>query len=904
MSASPTSATLPAAPLRLPAAPELFSARVLALLGTTSHGRLAGPAGQVAETAAALLSRPPRNRVKHAAIRTVLGLALHTRWLRERVPADLTGSFAQIQHAVTLLPPRQALAARVRELLAGMLLDRAQLHGDYADVHAALGILGGLCTRWSAEPAPADLNVLLAAECPPSLAALIALPPGPATPSARFYRCELEAAIGSCLLLRAILPGAQPPGSPSSLPDAIDTLSRVADELPADNARLLAVLSDLGLARLAAARPGGGLPELRAAVTRCPPGHPQRGAIVLRAAVALAATATATAITTDAIALVTEALQTAGLDVFGERSRCLYCLGYTLLVRYAHEHDPTDLRRSAAALEEARAGIEPVPGDPFTAPTLRALAWAYRRLSVGAPGLDRRRSRSIGRSLLHAHAEAVLLQSGLPHGVAAARAAGADALRLADWCLADGKAEDAIEALELGRALVLRAATVAADLPTLLRAAGRPELAIEWTARAGRDPDDIPGDLRHRVLTVLQAGPAERRLLSAPSVAEIQAALRVLRMDGLAYLIPASADADGRMVLVPGQGAPHEHRLPGLSAAPGSAIDQFAAAHRDFRDAAKADDEARTLAAVRSRLQTLESLCDWAWAAAVGPLLDRFATKPGRPPRLVIAPVGVLGIVPWHAARRGAGDYACARAVFTTCASARQLIEAARRRPSGRPAVLVASPAGHLRWPALEVDAIGSAFYPDAVRLGPPGDAGFDGPATPDEVLARMSASGQPAVLYLGCHAYAGDTPDQSRLLLYGGDLPVSQILARTRMREPGSPGGLAILAACTTDFTVAEHDEALTLASAFLAAGARGVIGSRWEVPDVHTAMLMFMLHHHLNKHPDDDAAEALRAAQLWMLDPHRRVPATMPAALATQARRAGARSPYAWAAFTCHGH
>jgi CHAT domain len=892
-------ATGPAAPVRLPAAPELFSARTLALLGTASHGRLAGPAGQVAETAAALLSRPPRKRVKHAAIRAALALALHTRWLRERAPADLAGAFAQVQSALTLLPPRQALAARMRELLAGMLLDRAQLHGDYADVRTALGILDDLC----AGPAPADLNMLLAAGCPPSLAALIAPPAGPVAPSGRLYRCGLEAAIGSGLLLSTILPGTPPPGSPGRLCDAIDMLARVADDLPADDARLPAVRSDLGLACLAAGQPADGLRQLRAAVTDCPPGHPQRGAIVLRAAAALAGTATGAAVTTDAIALITEALQTAGLNIFGERSRCLYCLGYTLLVRFADKHDAADLRRAVAALEEARVGLEPIPGDPFTAPTLRALAWAYRELGAGAPGLDRRRSRSIGRSLLHAHGEAVLLQSGVPHSVAAARAASADALRLARWCLADGKAEDAIEALELGRALVLHAATVAADVPGLLHAAGRPGLAREWIAHADDDPGDITGDLRHQVLTALRSGPAEQRLLSAPPVSEIQLTLRALRMDGLAYLVPASADAEGRMVLVPGEGTPREHRLPALSAAPGSAIDEFAAAHREFRAAVEAQDEARTLGALRQNRQALEHLCDWAWDAAIGPLLDLMAV-PGRPPRLALAPVGVLGIVPWHAARRGEHDYACARAVFTTCASARQLIEAARRPPGDRPAVLVASPAAGLRWPALEVDAIGSAFYPGAVRLGPPGTAGFDGPATPGEVLARWSASAQPAVCYLGCHAYAGDTPDLSRLELYGGDLAVSQILAKTRTRAPGSPGGLVILAACTSDLAVADHDETLTLTSAFLAAGAGGVIGARWEVPDVHTALLMFMLHRHLTEHPADGAAEALRAAQLWMLDRHRKVPAEMPAALAAQARRAGARHPYAWAAFTCHGH
>ena len=84
--------------------------------------------------------------------------------------------------------------------------------------------------------------------------------------------------------------------------------------------------------------------------------------------------------------------------------------------------------------------------------------------------------------------------------------------------------------------------------------------------------------------------------------------------------------------------------------------------------------------------------------------------------------------------------------------------------------------------------------------------------------------------------------------------------------RDPASPGFLAVLSACTTDLANVDHDEALTLASALLAAGACGVIGARWPVEDSAAAPVMVMFHHFLNNgHPYP--AEALRAAQLWML-------------------------------------
>ena len=912
---------------RPPATEELFSVRTLAVLGTASHGRLAAPDGLVIEVARSLLARSSRDSTRQAAIRSVLGLALYTRWLRERAYDDLGQSFKQVRNAVGLLEPRSPLRARLTELLAGMLLDRAQVHGDFADADAAIELLGELLFRAADEPEPGDLNSLLAAACPAALAELIAGRPEHASGS---YRLGLETAIGSGLLLRIVLPGVRRSATADVLPPVIATLTRVAGSLPPGDPRLPHALSDLGLAYLAAGLSAGlsagqpedrdaGLEAMRAAVDRCPPEHPQRAAIVLRAAAALAAHAESS-YTEETIGqgidLVTEALRTAGLNAFGERSRCLYCLGCTLLVRYEHTGEATDLGRALDALEEARACLEPVPGDPFIAPTLRALAWAFRQTVAGGHGLNRQRSRSVGRSLLHAHARTVLLQSGLPHGVDAARAAGEDALRLAEWCLADGRIEAAVEALELGRALALHAATIAADIPSLLRATSRSELADEWTARSAAPEQDlrnIPDDLRHRVLVALQHDAAERHLLSAPTLTQIVAALGTLRLDGLVYLIPSAEATGGRTIVVQADGRIAEHALPGLGTGSASAIDRFAAAHLDLRDAVRTDNGPDLKAALRQRRQTLEDLCDWAWDAAIGPLLDGVFSAPSAParlPRLVIVPIGVLGIVPWHAARRNEHDYACAKAVFVTCASARQLIETASRsrlRPGQGSVVLVANPTGDLPWSTREADALGAAVYPHATRLGRSEHAAVSGPGTPGEVLACMSPGEgtgvPPAVLHLGCHAVAGDTPDQSRLLLAEGNLPISRVLARARSRQPGSPGGLVVLSACTSDLAIADHDEALTLASAFLAAGATGVIGSRWEVLDLHTALLMFVLHRHLARNPHDGPAEALRAAQMWMLDRHREVPFDMPEPLAAQARRADASSPYAWAAFTYHG-
>jgi hypothetical protein len=751
-----------------PPPPDLaaLSVRALASPGTEIYGRLAVPAGRAAEVAESLLAAPPCSAIEEAAVRSVLALALCTRWLRERDNRYLASSIGQLHCAIDLVHDEHPLHARLVELLAAILLDRAWIRGDHADTEAALAMLTGLGDGTAARRDIRDLNTLLTQAGPTALRGLLTARSDDQPPSSSCgtaYPIETHAAIGSALLLRALLSGgpaaplqaATPRGS-DDLSSAIDLLRKVEAALPADSTRRPDVLSDLGLALLAgdltqAAGVGSGIETMRAAVAACPPGHPRRASILLRTAAAVAAHAHAHAryapqLVDQGIELLKRALLSAGFDSYGERARCLYGLGYTLLIRFEHTRQGGDLNTAIETLEEARACLEPTPGDLFTIPLLRLLAWAHRRAAASGLGLHRSQARSIGRSVLHAQAMGVLLQSGSKHAVAAARSLSEDALRLAGWCLADGKDEAAVEALELGRALVLHAATTAADIPVLLRDANHPELAAEWEADLWRDIDDVPSDLRHRVLSALRDGPAEQRLLAAPAVSQIAATLRALQMDALVYLIPASGAIDGCAVIVRADGTAENCRLPDLATGPGSVVASFAAAYRALRADAQQTDGGGVKAAARFREQ-LENLCDWAWTAAIGPLLDQ------------------------------------------------------------------------------------------------------------------------------------------------------------ARARKPGSPGGLVVLAACTSDLTVADYDEALTLSSAFLAAGAVGVIGARWEVSDLFTALLMFMLHRHLVENPDESPACALRAAQLWMLDPQREIPAEMPKSLAAQARRLAVSSPFAWAAFTYHG-
>jgi CHAT domain-containing protein len=107
---------------------------------------------------------------------------------------------------------------------------------------------------------------------------------------------------------------------------------------------------------------------------------------------------------------------------------------------------------------------------------------------------------------------------------------------------------------------------------------------------------------------------------------------------------------------------------------------------------------------------------------------------------------------------------------------------------------------------------------------------------------------------------------------------------------------------ACDSDLAAAHYDEALTLATAFLAAGACTVVGARWAIRVEQSSLLAFMFHYFLAR---DGLAprDALRQAQLWMLDPDRPVPDEIPPELAGKARTRTLAQPAFWAAITHQG-
>ncbi|WP_052845256.1 CHAT domain-containing protein [Streptomyces sp. NRRL S-31] len=413
------------------------------------------------------------------------------------------------------------------------------------------------------------------------------------------------------------------------------------------------------------------------------------------------------------------------------------------------------------------------------------------------------------------------------------------------------------------------------------------------------------------------AGPRSRlgHLLVPPSLHDIATALRRAGADAMVYLVPGEGAGSGRggcAVAVHPDGRTSLVRLPELTVdAPALVAHLGSGADSGSRDMGPADGAPPPSADARAAgHRTLEALCDWASEAVTEPLLTHLrAWGATRPPKVVLVPMGQLAAVPWHAARRSAPGgryrYALQDAVFSYAASARLFCDvvAGEPVPYDAPALVVGNPTGDLPHAGREAAALHAAFYRTAPYLGRHATGTPAGAGTPAEVLGwlRLRGLSPGGVLHLACHAEVdrNTTVRTAHLHLAGGTLAAEQLTEQAQRHGRTGRLGLVSLAACTTHVSGRGYDEAFTLSTAFLVEGAGSVLGSLWPVPDEATSYLMFMVHHYLHAEGARPAA-ALRLAQLWMLDPDRRPPSTMPPELARRVRSLNADDLRGWAGFT----
>ncbi|MFD0357928.1 CHAT domain-containing protein [Streptomyces sp. NPDC127110] len=567
-----------------------------------------------------------------------------------------------------------------------------------------------------------------------------------------------------------------------------------------------------------------------------------------------------------------------------------YC---TLVMADENPRSPQRARDLERGAVDAMGG----PEHRLWALTANPLGRAYR-VRGSLARRDRERGRRLGLEAMRGFACSALFQSGTQDAAEAARLAGSVSEEVLGWCVADRAPQDALQALDACRGLVLHAATTSRSVPELLTAAGQDALAAEWRASgAVADPDSAPGELRRRVVLALTE--ARVRLLDPPTPEEIGAALRAQDKDALVYLVAATSDCPGTALVVTNRGDVHEVPLPGLRADAGPLREYRPGGATLLRDMGPVPGHGSARPAPAPPLrEQLDRLCSWAWRAALRPLLGMFEVpdRPGRLPRLVLVPMGALGLVPWHAAFADGSTgrrYALQDAEISYAASARLLCEVAARPavPHTGTALVVGDPTGDLPYAGEEADAVRRAFYPDGDRLGL-----RSGDGTPEEVARwlRERADGG-AVLHLACHGTVEENrPRSSYLALKDGVLTAEELAGAVH-----GPLGLVVLAACRSQVSGRGLNEAYSLSSAFLAAGSRSVIGSLWPVPDDATSVLMFLTHHYLRRE-QEPPARALRRAQLWMLDPDRTVPDGLPPALTARLRRLDPDDLSSWAGFT----
>ncbi|ROO58413.1 CHAT domain-containing protein [Micromonospora sp. Llam0] len=554
----------------------------------------------------------------------------------------------------------------------------------------------------------------------------------------------------------------------------------------------------------------------------------------------------------------------------------------------------------------------PVVGELLGAAEQHRGQWADARQTELA-GLDR-------------YAWQVLLQPDVTAAAELARYAAGKAADLARRYVAQDSIAEAVRALESGRGLILHSATELRSVGDRLAGAGRADLARRWLAAT--DPaglDGAPAELRREVLTALTDSPGDRAgaaLLRPPAPAEIRSALAVLELDALVYLVPSPAPEFGMAVIVPVDGPPLAVLLPNLVTQRPPDVEHYLRAVTDRAAALAEPHRELQVQEADARLgNSLAALCDWAWYAAVGPVLancppGRASAASARPPRLVLIPVGELTRVPWQAARRPDGVYALELAEFSQAVSARMLCEIAARPPvPARPVGLIvgdpdtADQAADLPYARAEAYAVQQSFYRGGRYVGrrPDGSVSRSGQGGKAEVrdwlLSTAAADG--VTLHLACHGVIQVEPGvaSSYLLLADGErLSAEEIIASLALR-PDRQIGLVVLAACRTGVSGRGYDEAYSLGTTFLAVGARAVLSTQWSIPDGATSVLMFMFHHFLMVERRT-VRDALRQAQLWMLDPGRRPPDAMPAVLRRQLRVSDPAAVVAWAGFTHWGH
>jgi CHAT domain-containing protein len=567
--------------------------------------------------------------------------------------------------------------------------------------------------------------------------------------------------------------------------------------------------------------------------------------------------------------------------------------------RFGLRGDPEDRERATSAFRDAcLRGLRVAPAVAFA--SARAwTSWAIGRrcwpevaeaASYGQDAADR----LVGVHLARADKESWLRDAT---GLAAEAAFAYAEL---------GDAAKSIVAAERGRGVLLAEGLAVRSSLDRLGAEGHDDLRIAFERAAalvaisevasiedmggsGITRPEIHRDFE-RVVATIRAQVGFEGFMRQPSTQEIRDRISQAAARGpLAYLIPAQTG--GLVLTVVGEDV-SVTVLPELTkAAVYAKVDSYLSAYSAYR---------RDHSQRQSWMDALEAITGWVWTAAVGELADRL--NQNGVASLTLIPMGLLGVLPIHAAwagKSGSRRYLLDWFSVSYAPGARCLGTAPASAESSLDSILAVEEPLPVKGPRLkaaklEVASAVAHFQVSKVLCG--------GEATRESVLQNLRGHD---VVHFACHGVAvADRPLASQLAMaHNEPLTVADILD---CRLDGTR--LAVLSACETAFPGTELvDEVVGLPAALLQSGVVGVIGSMWVVDDVATSLLISGFYERWRKQ-GAPVAEALRAAQKWLRDltEEERDAATC-RPRGSRKRRSGGHPyahPYWWAAFEFHGY
>lgn len=259
----------------------------------------------------------------------------------------------------------------------------------------------------------------------------------------------------------------------------------------------------------------------------------------------------------------------------------------------------------------------------------------------------------------------------------------------------------------------------------------------------------------------------------------------------------------------------------------------------------------------RAAFEGIDACCQWISSAVIEPIMQRIRIR-----RVTFVATSWFSLLPFRAAQStsdGAGkQYPLDGVSVSTIPNLRVLSRVQRLEipPKSGVVLIVADPADGseqaLPSARLEAEAIG--------RLLPRVES-FVGLRATASVVAH--ALPNCAIAHFACHAWSNvGQPLESGVQLAAGEwLRVHSIM---NLRLPHSP--LVVLSACeTAGIGRQAPDEGVGLPAAFLQAGASGIVASSWPVYDHSTSLLMVRLYDEIQRTPDD-LPLALSHAQTWL--------------------------------------